>query len=123
QSAIIHNQTIDNTINNASQGDFIYLDPPYYPLTKTASFTTYDKNAFLDKEQKKLFDIFQRLDSRKQCIVVQSNSETKFIRSLYQQYERHLTVKASRNINSSINKRQKVEELIIRSVKNERINM
>jgi len=54
QNAMISNQTFDKTKNNATQGDFIYLDPPYYPLTKTASFTTYDKNAFLDKEQKEL---------------------------------------------------------------------
>ncbi|CAB5506868.1 hypothetical protein AZO1586I_1701 [Bathymodiolus thermophilus thioautotrophic gill symbiont] len=46
---MISNQTFDKTKNNATQGDFIYLDPPYYPLIKTASFTTYDKNAFLDK--------------------------------------------------------------------------
>jgi DNA adenine methylase len=116
---MISNQTFDKTKNNATQGDFIYLDPPYYPLTKTASFTTYDKNAFLDKEQRELFNIFQNLDLETQCIVIQSNSETKFIRNLYQEYETHLTVKASRSINSSINKRQKIEELVIRSVKSE----
>ncbi len=118
QNAIISNQTFDKTLNDANQDDFIYLDPPYYPLTETTSFTAYDKNAFLDKEQEQLFDVFIGLH-KKECVVIQSNSKTQFIEDLYRDYEQHHTVKANRNINSNANKRQRIEEWVIRSIKNE----
>jgi DNA adenine methylase len=112
QNTIIRNQAFDKTINNASQGDFIYLDPPYYPLTKTASFTTYDKNAFLDEKQKQLFDVFKKLHQKK-CTVMKSNSDTNFIKDLYQEYIIDL-VQANRFINSNGRGRNKINEILIR---------
>ena len=45
----------DKITKYAKKGDFVYFDPPYYPLKKGKSFTSYDKSAFLEEEQKKLF--------------------------------------------------------------------
>ena len=65
---------------------FIYFDPPYYPLSKTSSFTSYTKYDFLEKEQKELADVFKTLDI-KGCKLMLSNSDTALIHELYSQYE------------------------------------
>lgn len=112
QDAIIFNQTFDKTLVNVNPNDFIYLDPPYYPLTKTAAFTAYDENAFLDKKQKQLFDMFKELH-KKNCVVMKSNSDTSFIKDLYREYEIN-SVQANRFINSKSNGRNKINEILIR---------
>lgn len=113
QNAIISNQTFNKTLNDANQGDFVYLDPPYYPLTETASFTAYDKNAFLGEKQEQLFDVFKKLHQKK-CAVIKSNSDTDFIKDLYQGYVIDF-VQANRFINSKGNGRSKINEVLIRS--------
>lgn len=118
QSAIISNQSFDKISGNTNLNDFVYLDPPYYPLTETASFTAYDKDVFLDEKQEQLYEMYEKLVGV-QCKVTQSNSNTEFINNLYRKYEQHATVMANRNINSNTNKRQRVKELIIRSYKDE----
>ena len=95
----------------AKKGDFIYFDPPYYPLKKGKSFTTYTKHNFLENEQKKLADVFKQLD-KKGCKVMLSNSDTQFIKKLYQDYTIHI-VKASRVINSNSTERGKIKEVVI----------
>jgi DNA adenine methylase len=114
QNAIICNQSFDKTINSAKQGDFIYLDPPYYPLTKTASFTAYDKNAFLEDKQTQLFDMFKKLHQKK-CIVMKSNSDTQFVKDLYQKYTIDF-VQANRFINSKSSGRSKINEILIKGI-------
>jgi DNA adenine methylase len=111
QNAIICNQSFEKTANDATAGDFIYLDPPYYPLDGSPSFTTYDKNAFLDKEQKQLFDMFKELHQEK-CTVITSNSDTNFIKDLYQKYKIEF-VQANRFINSKSSGRNKINEALI----------
>lgn len=58
------------------QNTFVYIDPPYRPLTNTANFTAYTENAFNDKEQIKLAQFVGEMDQKKARIVV-SNSEPK----------------------------------------------
>src|SRR3989344_1328430 len=97
-------------VKEAKKNDFVYFDPPYYPLNKT-SFTTYTKGNFLEKEQEKLKEVFSQLD-KKGCKVMLSNSDTKFIRDLYKDYNIHV-VKASRMINCDGKNRGKINELVI----------
>lgn len=97
----------------AQPGDFIYLDPPYNPLSTTASFTSYSEAPFGDREQKALREVFRALDERG-CRLMLSNSDTQYIRKLYSNFNTE-PVLASRAINCRGDKRGKISELIIRN--------
>ena len=72
QKVTIKNQDYKNVLKKAKSGDFVYFDPPYYPISKTASFTLYTKESFLEKEQAELRDTFTTLHNRG-CFVMLSN--------------------------------------------------
>ena len=93
--------------------DFIYFDPPYYPLKNKNSFTTYTKGNFLEKEQKQLAEIFKKLD-KKGCKVMLSNSNTEFIKKLYKKFKINF-VDANRMINCDGKGRGKVKEIVVRN--------
>lgn len=97
-------------IDGISKGDFVYLDPPYHPLTETSSFTDYS-GEFGSKEQVKLRDFFKSLDE-KGVFVLQSNSSSKFIQEIYSDFIIS-EVDCKRNINSKGDKRGKVKEYLI----------
>ncbi|TAE56953.1 MAG: DNA adenine methylase [Nostocales cyanobacterium] len=102
---------------------FIYLDPPYRPLTKTANFTAYSQQIFNDDEQIRLRDFFQRAD-QKGAFLMLSNSDPKnhnldddFFEVAYQGY--HIErVKASRLINRDYLNRKTINELLIMNYEN-----
>ncbi len=103
----------EKIITIANAGDFIYFDPPYYPLKGKPSFTTYAKNKFLEEEQEMLAEIFKKLD-KKGCKVMLSNSDTKFIKDLYKDY--NITkVKSTRMINCNAKNRGKINEVVVRN--------
>ncbi len=95
----------------ARNGDFIYLDPPYQPLSKTASFTSYTSGSFGEQDQRDLADLYARLDQRG-CILMLSNSDTPLIRELYAGFRIH-GVFARRMINSDGKKRGPVSEVVV----------
>lgn len=97
----------------ARPGAFVYLDPPYHPVSETASFTSYTACAFKEEDQLRLARIFQKLDSEG-CFVMLSNSDTPFIRELYRGYDLQV-VYAKRAINSRADRRGPVSELVIRN--------
>src|SRR3989344_6149979 len=114
KNVTIKNMSFENILDYAKSGDFIYFDPPYYPLKKE-SFTTYTAGNFLEKEQEKLAEIFRELDKRG-CKVMLSNSDTDFIKNLYKGYKAHI-VKATRMINCDATKRGKINEVVILNYK------
>jgi DNA adenine methylase len=93
------------------EGDFVYFDPPYMPVSATASFTSYTKEGFDFEDQVALRDLCQRLVSRGAHICV-SNSASPFVEALYQGFTID-RVDAARAINSKADKRGVVGELII----------
>ncbi len=95
----------------AEKDDFVYFDPPYQPLSKTASFTAYTKDSFGVKDQERLAAVYRKLDKRG-CKLMLSNSDVKLIRNLYEGY-RIEVVKAKRMINCKSAKRGAVNELVI----------
>lgn len=97
---------------------FVYFDPPYRPLTKTASFTSYSENLFDDKAQIELAQYVEYLDMIGAKVVV-SNSDPKNINEkddfFDDLYKKHIInrVEATRMINSKANGRGKIKELLI----------
>ena len=98
-------------VAEAGRGDFAYFDPPYDPVTPTASFTSYTAGAFGQDQQRELADTARALVARG-CRVMLSNSDTPFVRSLYRGFQID-RVKCSRAINSDAAKRGDVDEVIV----------
>lgn len=98
-------------LNYAQKNDFIYLDPPYQPISKTSSFTSYTNNSFSSKDQERLSDVIKELNN-KGCRVMLSNSENGFIKELYKIFNMEI-VKARRAINCNGFARGKINELVI----------
>ena len=96
----------------AKRGDFVYFDPPYMPVSKTASFAEYHSEAFALAEHERLAKTFARL-TKKGVAVLLSNSDTPETRSLYDAFETQ-TVLAKRAINSNGTRRGAVSELLVR---------
>tara|TARA_B100001179_G_C18574850_1_gene396935 strand:+ start:310 stop:1284 length:975 start_codon:yes stop_codon:yes gene_type:complete len=118
QDVTIKHQDYKAVLKRAKRGDFVYFDPPYYPVTKTANFTSYTADTFLDKEQEELRDTFLELHSRG-CSVALSNSDTPFINGLFEPLKKEgITthkVQAGRNINSKAVGRGKVFEVLVKN--------
>ena len=114
QNIEIKHQDYKEVLRNAKKGDFIYFDPPYYPVSKTASFTSYTAEGFLDKEQIELRDTALELHKRG-CFVMLSNSDTPFINKIYSGLKgiRVNKVKAGRAINSKGSGRGKITEVLV----------
>ncbi len=93
-------------------GDFVYFDPPYDPVSETARFTQYHASGFGKAEQQRLADLFRQLSAKKVKVML-SNSDTPFIRRLYQGHAWLIPVQAHRFINSRGNKRGPQPELLI----------
>ncbi len=100
-----------DVVQRARRDDFVYLDPPYHPRTKTSNFTGYTQNAFGEKEQRDLAQLFRSLDNCG-CQVMLSNSWTPLVLDLYDGF-RLVEVKATRAINSNSEKRGKISELVV----------
>jgi DNA adenine methylase len=107
----ILNHDFVRATETAQRGDFVYLDPPYDPVSDTSSFTGYSLNQFGRTEQERLRDLFENLTLRG-CLVMLSNSATNFIENLYEDYN-VIKVQANRSINSVGTGRQKIDEFLI----------
>lgn len=104
-------QSYEKTLEEAQPSDFIYLDPPYYPLSKTANFAKYTRRPFGKEDQFRLAKEFKRLTDLR-CKAMLSNSDTAFIRELYSQYYSKTFV-ARRYVNCNGNGRKAITELLI----------
>lgn len=106
-----YNEDFEETLKRVGRGCFVYLDPPYDPVSDTASFTGYNKGGFDREEQKRLKRCCDDLTKRGVKFML-SNSATDFIRELYKDYTITI-VKAKRAINSDASKRGEIEEVLI----------
>lgn len=111
KNAIITVMPFEDVMRYARSEDFIYFDPPYYPVREGKSFTKYSKNDFSKTDHEKLAEIFQKLD-KLGCKVMLSNSDTEFIRRLYKNYNVN-TVQAKRLINCDASHRGKINEIVV----------
>ena len=102
------------------ENTFIYFDPPYRPINKTSSFTSYSKEDFNDENQKELGEYFRKInDNNSNVKLMLSNSNPKnnneeddFFEQIYNGFKIN-EIKANRMINSNKEKRGKISELLI----------
>ncbi|MBE9142809.1 DNA adenine methylase [Planktothrix mougeotii LEGE 06226] len=112
KSVTFLNRDFAEAVKDAKKGDFVYFDPPYDPVSNTASFTGYDINGFNQNEQRRLKQVVDEL-TEKGCNVMLSNSATDFILDLYKDYQETIFVSATRSINSNALKRGKIDEVLV----------
>jgi DNA adenine methylase len=118
--SLIHGR-FDSIDRLAEPGDFLYFDPPYAPVSKTARFTSYTAEPFGSPEQARLHALLLELSARR-CQIVVSNSAATEIQHLYGSAAtrkarlRVHTVQARRAINSNPSARGTVDECILTNV-------
>ena len=100
-------------LDRVPRGGFVYLDPPYDPVSDTASFTGYNRGGFGREEQVRLKECCDALTARGVKFLL-SNSATPFIRELYGSY-RVSIVQARRAVNSVASRRGAIEEVLVRN--------
>lgn len=103
----------EKTLRGAKEGDFVYLDPPYVPLSATSSFTAYAKTPFDETAQARLAEKLRELGGRKVRALL-SNSDCRETRKLYEPLPFD-KVPVRRAINSVATGRGTVGELLVKS--------
>ncbi|MFN7971675.1 MAG: DNA adenine methylase [Acidobacteriota bacterium] len=98
-------------LDEARSGDFVYFDPPYVPLSKSAFFTSYAKGDFREADQRRLGEVVRALLSRGVAVRV-SNSDTPLVREIYAGLPM-AQVSAARSINSKASRRGPITELLV----------
>ena len=115
----IYNRDFDYLIDYAEEGDLVYFDPPYEPVSQTADFTQYQSDGFDKDDQRRLRDLAVSL-SQSGVNVVISNSPP--VGELYEDVSEFSieVVDAVRMVNSDADNRDDVAEVIITNVPAER---
>ncbi len=108
-----YNGDYSNVLNDISRGCFVYLDPPYDPISSTSNFTGYTRGGFDRNEQIRLRECCDELNNRGIKFML-SNSSTEFIMEQYRNYN-ITVVKAKRAINSVGSNRGDVDEVVVRN--------
>lgn len=106
-------QDYAKVLDNIPRDAFVYLDPPYDPLSQTSNFTGYTKGGFSHADQIRLRECCDSLNARGVKFML-SNSATDFILDQYKDYNISI-IQAKRAINSNAAKRGAVDEVIVRN--------
>ncbi|RNJ76711.1 MAG: DNA adenine methylase [Nitrosopumilus sp. H13] len=102
-------------LSDAKRGDLVYFDPPYQPVSDTASFTSYTSRNFTTGDLARLAELCCRLDS-KGCKVLLSNSDSPEVAGMFSGRRwKTRRIRANRSINSNSKKRTGHHELLIRN--------
>lgn len=114
-SATVHITSNDyaDALKELPKNTFVYIDPPYDPVSDTANFTGYSRGGFSRADQIALRTACDELNAKGIKFML-SNSATDFIKEQYSAYNITL-VKAKRMINSNSNKRGEVDEVVVRN--------
>ena len=103
------------------ENTFVYLDPPYRPLTESSSFTSYNENGFSDVQQIELGNFITEM-AHKGALIVASNSDPhnaneqdEFFDNLYADFNIE-RVQAARMVNSNARRRGPINELLISNI-------
>jgi len=110
-NAYLRSADYRNSLSTCGKGDFVYLDPPYQPQSKTSSFTDYTPGGFSERDQNELAEEFEKLVDRGSTVLL-SNSETPLTTRLYREFEVRSVI-VNRPINSVGSGRTGYKELIV----------
>lgn len=102
-----------DSLKGIRKGAFVYLDPPYMPISSSSSFTGYTANGFGEKEQIELKKLCDKLNDKGVKFLL-SNSCCPFIEELYKNYIIQ-KVPAKRTINANAEKRGVIDEVLVRN--------
>jgi len=108
-------QDICSNIDN--NNSFVYLDPPYKPISKSANFTSYHKSNFTDKDQIRLSETFRILDEKNIKLMLNNscekiNDNTGVIEKYYEGFNISY-INTSSTMSSIMDRRKKINELVI----------
>jgi DNA adenine methylase len=114
-------QSFDETLADAGTGDFVYLDPPYAPLSKTASFAHYTAGGFSHHDQLRLLRAVIAACRRGASVVLSNSSAPEIVKAYQEQDAEEAGLKldyvaARRAINSRASERGVVNEVILTNV-------
>jgi len=110
----IHNSDFDYILDEAKEGDLVYFDPPYEPMSPTAYFNDYSAEGFGQDDQKRLLNVAQELDQNGVNVIL-SNSGVMY--EMYDDTGFYVEVEgATRSINSDGENRDEVDEIIATNV-------
>ena len=120
KNAVIKCGDFEKSLKYMGEHTFVYFDPPYRPLSKTASFTSYSKDSFSEDDQKRLAEFCRQIDKAGSYFLL-SNSDPHnedknddFFDKWYKNYGFNIgKVKASRVINCKASGRGQINELLI----------
>lgn len=104
-------RSFESVLDHAKPGDFVYFDPPYHPVSETASFTSYARDGFGEADQRRLAEVFAALAARGTHVLL-SNSHTPLILDLYKDFT-ITPVDAIRSVNSKADRRGAVLEVLV----------
>lgn len=107
----ITNKNFDEATQNVKEGDLIYFDPPYIPLSSSSSFSQYAKANFDLKNHRELAQMIRILTKRR-ALIMMSNSDTQLTREIFGPLLNLHQISMSRSISASSDSRKPVYELI-----------
>ena len=119
----VRHAAFDRVLEDAGSGDFVYFDPPYAPLTRTANFRGYTGRMFDDHDQQRLQQVVIAL-ARRGVNVILSNSIAPSVTALYENNAEAQAVglqtwrvPARRSVNSAADRRGAIEEIVVSNVR------
>ena len=105
----------EQSLHDIKKNDFVYFDPPYQPVSKTANFTSYTNRSFTDDDLERLANLAEKLDSMG-CKVLLSNSKSKIVEKSFSSSKWKIKeVQVNRAINSDSKKRTGHYEILIKN--------
>lgn len=111
----IEHMSFERVLDYACAGDFVYMDSPYYPTSKTSSFTTYTAGGFSKEQHTAVRDVAAELKRRKAHVLL-SNADVPEVRALYEEGDAGFELEVvtnTRSVAANGKKRGNVLELLI----------
>jgi DNA adenine methylase len=114
QNTEIFNGDFDYVLDAAEEGDLVYFDPPYEPMSPTANFNDYSQEGFDRDDQERLLEVAQELGENGVSVIL-SNSGVMY--DLYEEAGFEVDIEgATRAINSDATNRDEVDEIVATNV-------